>query len=368
MIKTQTGIKLAVPVVFFGYAIAGNIALLAKEDRTELAFDDLLRGGVSSQIDALYRDDLMHKDPAIGLIGAARYALLNEGRFGVVAGQDGWLFTEEEFRPLDRSDPTLDETISFIASVQTQLADAGAELVMLPLPAKLDIARDHISSDETMRAENDYTAFVAGLEEAGITTFDSRTAAAWKATDFLRTDTHWTVAGAEQVAIALATSGPITMGESVYTRHKSATVGFHGDLVSFITSDLFAPMVGLTKEEITPFTAAMAGDDGPIDLGFENAPAGLDIFGAGGATEGIALVGTSYSANPHWSFAEALKLHLQQDVLNYALQGQGPVFPMAVLLKTLESEVPPTVVIWEFPIRYLSDPSLFAHVKEAGNA
>ena len=68
----------------------------------------------------------------------------------------------------------------------------------------------------------------------------------------------------------------------------------------------------------------------------------------------VALVGTSYSANPAWNFAGALRQHLQRDLSNHAEDGQGPIVPM---LKYLQSEEfknsPPQLVIWEFPERYL---------------
>ncbi|MBX9755308.1 MAG: alginate O-acetyltransferase, partial [Pseudomonadaceae bacterium] len=68
----------------------------------------------------------------------------------------------------------------------------------------------------------------------------------------------------------------------------------------------------------------------------------------------VALVGTSYSANPRWNFLGALRQALGSDVLNYAEDGHGPLLPM---LKYLQSaglkDSPPQLVIWEFPERYL---------------
>jgi alginate O-acetyltransferase complex protein AlgJ len=77
----------------------------------------------------------------------------------------------------------------------------------------------------------------------------------------------------------------------------------------------------------------------------------------------MVLVGTSYSANPNWSFVEALKLALSQDILNYAVEGQGPIAPMQTYLQQLDPVDAPPVVIWEFPIRYLSDPDLLSPIK-----
>src|SRR3546814_20392064 len=52
-----------------------------------------------------------------------------------------------------------------------------------------------------------------------------------------------------------------------------------------------------------------------------------DLFGDS-ATPRIALVGTSYSANPDWNFAGALKQQLGEDLTNDAHDGVGPFQPM----------------------------------------
>jgi alginate O-acetyltransferase complex protein AlgJ len=89
----------------------------------------------------------------------------------------------------------------------------------------------------------------------------------------------------------------------------------------------------------------------------------------------VTLVGTSYSANPAWNFAGALREHLQRDLANHAEEGGGPLVPM---LKYLQSEDfennPPQLVIWEFPERYLPmtsdftdfDPQWLAALKDSG--
>jgi alginate O-acetyltransferase complex protein AlgJ len=105
---------------------------------------------------------------------------------------------------------------------------------------------------------------------------------------------------------------------------------------------------------VVPYLAVSTTDD---------AAGGLDLFGDSGPPP-LVLVGTSYSANPNWSFVEALKLSLSQDVINYAREGQGPVAPMKILLQKMDRAAPPPVVIWEFPVRYLSDPALLDAVVE----
>lgn len=349
-------LKSVLPLAFFGYAAFANLQLFTGDiDRP--AVDGFLTGEITQEIDTLYRANLPHRDPSVGLIGALRYVLLNEGRDGVVVGQEGWLYTAEEFRPLDEA--PLGETIAWMAEAQAELAAMGTELIVVPLPAKLDVARAHTpGADQSQRIAAEYDAFRAALTAAGIAHIDTRPVLTTSEARFFRTDTHWTPEGAADVARALAETGPLGAGEVVFSRVDQPPVHFNGDLVTFVTSDALAPLIGLTPESVTPYEAVVT-----------EQPATLDIFGTSGPAP-LALVGTSYSANPNFSFVEALKLELKHDVLNYAEEGFGPIAPMRAFLAGVDPSAPPPAVIWEFPVRYLSDPKLMGETttEEADNA
>uniref|UniRef100_A0A2A3JQQ4 AlgX/AlgJ SGNH hydrolase-like domain-containing protein n=1 Tax=Alloyangia mangrovi TaxID=1779329 RepID=A0A2A3JQQ4_9RHOB len=150
------------------------------------------------------------------------------------------------------------------------------------------------------------------------------------------------------MAVRIAAQPGLT-GSAQFTQVPGAEVRFTGDLVSYVTSGELAPLVGLSAERVTPYEAVS------IPSGQE---AALDLFGEAGAGEVVDLVGTSYSANPNWSFAEALKLELGRDVINYATEGQGPFVPMRDYLQKRAPETAATTVLWEIPLRYLLDPEL----------
>ena len=345
----QTAIRLAAPVAFFGYAAFANIALF-QADVEGPHLDGFVKGGFTQEVDTLYRANLPHRDVAVGWVGAARYVLLNEGRKGVIAGEKGWLFSSEEFREQDPDQIGLTDTLDWIASVQDRLAQTGTELVVVPLPAKLEIAQIHGGDAEQAQSiAGTYDLFLAELAARDIVTVDTRPALTTETAAFFQADTHWTSAGAQTVAQTVAESGKVEIGTDKFTRTDLDPIHFTGDLVSFVTSEELAPTVGLTMETVTPYVAEMAADDGAIGT--------IDLFGSDGPVP-IALVGTSYSANPNWSFVEALKLELAQDILNFAEEGQGPVAPMHTYLETLDPAEAPPIVIWEFPVRYLSDPAL----------
>ncbi len=68
----------------------------------------------------------------------------------------------------------------------------------------------------------------------------------------------------------------------------------------------------------------------------------------------VALIGTSYSANPAWNFVGALQAALGEELASYATEGIGPFVPMVQFLLGADIErAPPRLVIWELPERAL---------------
>jgi len=341
--------RYVLPVVFFGYAPFANLAYFEEPGGDLAPFDmGVLKGTLTASFDHAYKTAMPHRDASIGLIGAARYVLAGEGRKGVIAGRDGWLFTAEEARPLVADlGPSLDQ----ISQVRADLADAGAMLVLVPVPAKMDVAATHADAPElSANMAGLYANFIDGLQREGVDVVDTRAALIGMSDDqpaFFATDTHWTLEGAKAVAQTVAASGFIPVGGTDMTVAPQPTKVITGDLVSYVTTDSLAPVIGLAKEHVAPYLANAAAD---ADLG--------DLFGP--QSVDVVLIGTSYSANPDWSFTEALKLSLKSDVLNAAAQGQGPVQPMVdYLASDAFRDAPPKVVIWEFPLRYLTDPALW---------
>ena len=193
--------RYALPVLFFGYAPFANMAYL--EQPGELAPFDMgvLKGTLTQSFDTAYKTAMPHRDASIGLIGAGRYVLVGEGRKGVLTGRDGWLFTAEEARIPGNG---LDTGLSEIAAIRTRLAAAGVDLVLVPVPAKVDVQAAQAGAPElsAMMAQL-YTGFVSGLQAADVGVVDTRPALLTLAATqpaFFQTDTHWTLEGAAAVA------------------------------------------------------------------------------------------------------------------------------------------------------------------------
>jgi alginate O-acetyltransferase complex protein AlgJ len=337
------------PLAFGLYAIVANVAFFRQPEAPDVPMAwSSLQGVPTAELDSIYKKSLPHREASIGLWGAARYLAVGEGRKGVLAGYDGWLFTNEEARLADGAVRTA--SMHRITEINDTLKAQGVQLVMLPVPAKLDVHGDlarQSGLSAAMAAE--YAGFVAQLRDAGVAVVDSRASLLGKQA-FYRTDTHWTREGVEAVAQAVAASGVITKGDMEFQADEGGTKRFTGDLVSYVTTDSMAPAIGLAAETVTPMVAVSDDAEG-------------DLFGTGGAD--LVLVGTSYSANADWSFAEVLKIALGRDVLNYAEQGQGPARPMLDYLVSSDlKDLPPQVVIWEFPVRYLADPAIWDAAEE----
>ena len=344
----------ALPALFLGYAVIANYEFVTglERDIAEMPknVSAYLSGEAATQIDTYYKKIMPHRVPSIDVMGAARYAIFKEGRSGVVVGNDGWLFSREEFAaPLDRT-KDLAEAAAGLIQVRDELAAKGINLVVVPLPAKADIYREHLSDaaipDDLVQLYDDFTAL---LDEEGIKYVDTRQPLLTAKSEgqlFLTTDTHWTPLGAGVAAAAVGESLGVKQ-PGAYTISAKAPAEREGDLSKFIVTGGLAPLVGLGPESVTPYQATSSTD-----------AASTDIFGPSSIP--YVLTGTSYSANELWSFSESLKAALGADVLNLAEEGKGPIAPMRALLAgdTLKDS-PPETVIWEFPIRYLGQPELW---------
>lgn len=350
--------KLVLPTVFFGYAlwVSGSFLADASQYRNELpgAVNSVMVGEFTAKLEDIYKDRLPYRMISTDLIGAARYMVFSEGRKGVVVGQDGWLFSSEEYRVADNETKRLEEAANMIASVRDQLATQGTDLLVLPLPAKADIYREYTAYPSlTDQMAERYAAFRSALSARGINTVDARASLLAAKTGnqmFLKGDTHWTPQGARAVAAGTAEAlGPVTEAMP-FSISETKTLPIEGDLTKFIVSPQYASFVSLAPEHITVLNAS--------SQAFE-APQAVDIFG--GSSIEVALVGTSYSANENWSFAPSLMAEIGADVVNFAEEGHGPFAPMASYLDSdLSKNTPPKVVIWEFPVRYLTDPAAIA--------
>lgn len=308
-----------------------------------------LDGSRQRQLETRFDDGFPGRRLSLNLWTAFEVAVFGDGRPGVVIGRDGWLYTDEEFKLVDQADRHFADNIAYIKGVADRLAKAGIPLLVTVVPAKAEVYAQHLGERQPDPAQATLQArTMAALAEAGVPAIDLAPAIeAGEASGqtFFRTDTHWTPYGARLAADAVVAAMQARGLASDATRqgdHRmvaGASQPHRGDLLSFLPLDPY--FESLLPQ---PDTVVIEKPEAP-------AAAGDDLFGDA-AAPAVALVGSSYSANPLWNFRGWLEAGLDEAVANYAKEAVGPFPPMAAYLASDDLRAArPRAVIWELPVR-----------------
>lgn len=324
------------------------LALGGLADYKQPAEPRVLDGSLAKSLERHYDEHFPLKQVGINLWAALEYLAFGEGRAGLVIGQDGWLYSDEEFDPVAGGQRQLRDNLELIRGVQQHLAQQDVHLLLAIVPAKSRLYPEHAGAHRPSALQRSlYPRFHRAVRDAGIAAPDllgPLQAGKQQAPMFLRTDTHWTPQGAEVAARALSevvrSAVPLRGEPQEFVTETLETRAHQGDLTRFLPlGPLFESLLP-SADTLQLRQTHAAGGGGDALFAEADLP--------------VALVGTSYSANPAWNFAGALRQHLQRDLANHAEEGGGPLVPM---LKYLQSEElknnPPQLVIWEFPERYL---------------
>jgi alginate O-acetyltransferase complex protein AlgJ len=308
--------------------------------------DDVLHGKLAHSFESHYDAVFPGRTLGIALWAAIDYVFFHEGRPGVVLGRDGWLYTDEEFKLDDRAARDLERNLALVGWVHRELAKRDIALVVAVVPAKARVYPEHLDRRKPPALHRElYADIESALSADGIASANLLApleVGKSREPTFLRTDTHWTPFGASIAAEAVADSARAAkLDATAQFRTVDDGVRTHrGDLFNFLPLDPYFAFLLPPPEKIDAFKTEAVGEGGGLLGDTTSAP--------------VALVGTSYSAEPQWNFAGALKTALHADVMNYAKDGEGPFMPM---LRYLESDdlraAPPRLVVWEMPERYL---------------
>ncbi|MGY2289427.1 alginate O-acetyltransferase [Pseudomonas sp. SDO528_S397] len=331
----------------------------------------VLNGRWTKVVETHYDDQFPIKRLGTNLWAALDLKLFNEGRPGVVLGRDHWLYSDEEFNPSVNEEQNLQGNYALVEGVRQTLKAHGVQLVMAIVPAKVRLYPEHLGDVRPARIhQNLYQDFHARVAADRIIAPDLlgplQQAKLNGEQVFLRTDTHWTPDGAEiaarQLADTISAQAPLSGAPQRFVTEAEKTEPHKGDLRLFLPLDPLFENLMPPKEPLQKRVTHLA------QAGGEEA-----LFADSEIP--VALVGTSYSANPNWNFVGALKQALHSDVINYSEDGHGPILPMLGYLNSDDfKHNPPQVLIWEFPERYLpvnneigdADPQWVAQLKQAG--
>lgn len=297
--------------------------------------------------EAAVDDDVFFHQPSVDAWGIAELVLFRDGRPGVVLGDEGWLFTGEDFAVYPDDDAEVARKGRIVEAVRGAMRERGVRLLVAVIPSKARIETEHLGryrvpAQVAARAG----AFVADLRGRGVEVVELEPALRERRATtqvFLRTDTHWTPDGASAAAHAIATAlrtgdPPAWLDSAAVTSRPGDPAPYDGDLMRYL------PLGGL-RDELGPRPDTLATPQ-------------VTVEAAGGLLDDVAipvaLVGTSYSDDPRWGFLGALQRELGADVLNAAAEGQGPFVSMTrYMANDAWANTPPSLVIWEIPERYL---------------
>ncbi|MDF3932609.1 alginate O-acetyltransferase [Pseudomonas citronellolis] len=304
-----------------------------------------LDGKLLRRFEKVYDKRFFLREPSVRLWADARFMLFGEGSSGVVLGNDGWLFTNQEYLVPTDLPHNLDQQVQRIVDVQRRLREHGKELILLPLPMKVDVYAEHARRQPDPRALGLYDSFTAELGQRGVKVSPIRAPflAQRDASElFVPNDTHWSPAGARLAAASFAAQQPQLVGGLAYRSQQVGEKEHKGDLLNYM---LFSP-------DLAPQEFHLARLPVYETLRQQQPVSDDNLFGE--QDPSILLVGTSYSKIDDWNFVGFLKEALQTDLVSIAVEARGPFQAMDEFLagKELQDQAIQTV-IWEFPLRTL---------------
>lgn len=336
--------------LFLALIAGGTLASLgARVERPEAK--GLLDGRWAKAYETAFNRALPWRDLGIATWAAIDYFGFGAARSGALVGEDGWLFTAEEFQSSpDGEGAEMERKLQAVDRVKALVESRGGRLLVALVPAKARVREDRLGRYRLpASARRRYALFRRRLLDRGVLAPDlcAALAAAPPSESFLRTDTHWSPAGARRaaraVAEALRESGLADgLPRAAFKTVSRQPLLRRGDLLRYLPLgplSVFGPDADRVDGARTVAVASSRG--AAALLGDAAAPA-------------VALVGTSYSADSTWDFSGALADALGADVLNASLEGQGPIAPMASYLRGDDfARSAPRIVVWEMPERYV---------------
>lgn len=301
--------------------MAGFVAGLVSLSRLDVNanYIDFIKGKWAKEAEQEFAENFPGFDLARQFWGRLEFALFNEGRRQVVIGRDGWLYTAEEFTAPRDQEKILKDHSDYIQQSVAALQNGGTQVILAVIPSKAR-SRGHAlyPARKSVLIEN----FKTDIKAADIKMVGP------ERIDYLKTDTHWTPDGANEMARMIGQFAG--QGESEFENRHVGNKSRKGDLTKFV------PGIKFTEEKLPLYEL--------------DQPKSSNLFGA--EEPEVVLIGTSYSADQDFNFENFLKEYLGRDVLNLAEPGRGPFAVMEKYRR--EKTYKASLIIWEIPERYLT--------------
>ncbi|OZY43071.1 cell division protein FtsQ [Pseudomonas fragi] len=320
----------------------------------DLTPDEVLHGEVTHRL-AKQLSAAAVPQTAADLERAASWLALHDTGDRVRPGCVGWLFLTDEMRINRHAQVNAQAKAAAVRDIQQQLAGRGIRLLVVVVPDKSRIASAQLCDlRRPVQLQHRAEAWVEGLNKAGVSAVDLAPVLHSVGSDaYLRTDTHWSEAGASAAAKAIAVQVQ-AMGISA-TPHKAYEAALQdparrpGDLVRLAGLEWLPVGLQPAAESVAASRFSEKTDTSQSDA--DNLD---DLFGDDNLPN-VALIGTSFSRNSN--FAGFVQQALGAPIGDFSKDGgefsggangyfSNPAF----------KQTPPKLVIWEIPERDLQTP------------
>lgn len=308
---------------------------------------DFREGKTANSLEKQLDQKLPERTTLIAAANSLRYLFLHSGGDQVRVGRDGWLFFTDELRFHADAESHLNARTDLLGAASSALERDGVKLVIALVPDKARVYPEHLAEGripDYNRAR--YQDAISALQQRNIKVVDllkPLKLAAANSEVYYRSDTHWSQAGAQVAAEAVATEVRrlnAELGATAFATEKSGIETERpGDLIRLMglenTPNVLRPLPDRETLTITRQTSADSGGG---------------LFGD--ASVPVVLTGTSYSLRGN--FHGFLQQALAAKVLNTAKDGGGFLTAATQYLKDdAFRSSKPKVLIWEVPERFL---------------
>ena len=269
-------------------------------------------------------------------------------------GTQGWLFLSDEFVIHENAVASVIAKTDEVKRVEKLLADKGITLFVLLIPDKSRVQSEQLGNLKRSESLNSRVNFFEqNLLKSKVNVLNVTDIFLEKVKDkplFLKADTHWSESGAQLAASAIGQTlldGKCQPMPKMEVISNTELRNRSGDLVKLAGLD----WLSADKQPAFDYSEFSTFVYKPISSKSSNVVD--DLFGDKDLPN-IALIGTSYSNNSH--FSDFLGKALKTKVGNFAKDGGDFAGSMSSYLRSSSfKETPPSCLIWEIPERVIQN-------------
>ncbi|HRC26489.1 MAG TPA: hypothetical protein PKX87_03560, partial [Alphaproteobacteria bacterium] len=136
MLTTRLPAFFMIAFLVIGFVFGVSATRQTVEKTPVSNYENIVKGHWTLAFDRKFAEALAFYAPSRDFWGIVDYVLFREGRKGVVVGQKGWLFTDEEFSVWPHMQGNIQARLERIEKVRDLLKEKNVALVVALLPAK----------------------------------------------------------------------------------------------------------------------------------------------------------------------------------------------------------------------------------------